>query len=292
MCAERKTGCDKTWAWFSIFSYIMLLVRRRNMRTWQAVVGTHELVAAFKTVKVETLPEELKVLPAGAVYIQSPSAQPLHLASSLPTWFICFGQAGPLRPVSRHKVPVAKQVDSSSEYTVRTLSGFNTMKGSVHLTEIKLFVLSFAHQFLAISQIFSGPHCKTVDVKMTWITLKHKWHVLIVSPSNVVCVSRNHINNWFSLLKTRRGKVKHSELLLQCDFYSICTCSGLILRFTIRFNYQTKAEPSLLYSNNQKGHLIKQKSNKTNLFHNTNIECNIKHFCDFKEKMWLSSVTV
>lgn len=39
----------------------------------------HELVAAFKTVKEETLFKELKVLPAGAVYIRSPSAQPLVL---------------------------------------------------------------------------------------------------------------------------------------------------------------------------------------------------------------------
>lgn len=82
----------------------------------------------------------------------------------------------------------------TAEYTVYMLNGFNIMKRLVLLTEIKLLVLSFAHQFLSISQIFL-----TVDVKRTWITLKHKWHVLIVSPSNVARVSRNCINNWFSL---------------------------------------------------------------------------------------------
>lgn len=153
MCAEREMLGAPRLPWLSIFSKIMLLEGRKKMHMWQGVVTIHELVPAFKTVKEETLCEELKVLPAGAVCIWSASAQPLHHASALTTWLICFGQAGPLRFVSRHKV-LAKQLNSSSEYTVRMLNGFSIMKGSVLLSKIKLFVLSLAHQFLAISQIF------------------------------------------------------------------------------------------------------------------------------------------
>lgn len=77
---ERKTGHCKTWPWLGFFNSMRLLEGRKNMHMWQAVVGIHELVTAFKTVKEETLFEELKVLPAGAVYMRSPLAQPLHIA--------------------------------------------------------------------------------------------------------------------------------------------------------------------------------------------------------------------
>lgn len=62
--------------------------------------------------------------------------------SALPAWLICFGEASALHSVSGHKGP-AKQLDGSSGYTVRILNGFSEMKGSVHLTEIQLFVFIF-----------------------------------------------------------------------------------------------------------------------------------------------------
>lgn len=133
------------------FNSMRLLEGRKNMHMWQAVVGIHELVTAFKTVKEETLFEELKVLPAGAVYkvlwLSRSTSQ-----SALPAWLICFGEASALRSVSGHKGP-AKQLDGSSGYTVRILNGFSEMKGSVHLTEIKLFVLSFKQPTYAVENL-------------------------------------------------------------------------------------------------------------------------------------------
>lgn len=72
--------------------------------------------------------------------------------SALPAWLICFGEASALRSVSGHKGP-AKQLDGSSGYTVRILNGFSEMKGSVHLTEIKLFVLSFKQPTYAVENL-------------------------------------------------------------------------------------------------------------------------------------------
>lgn len=77
----------------------------------------------------------------------------LGVPSAPKTRLICFGQVGALHFVLRQNV-IAKHQDSSLEYTVRMLNGFNKIKGLVLHTEIKLFVLSFAHQLLAISPIF------------------------------------------------------------------------------------------------------------------------------------------
>lgn len=162
--------------------------------------------------------------------------QVLRLSHPTPHWrcrldSFVFGQAGPSRSVLRRKVP-ATQLDSSSEYTVRMLNGFNIMKGLLLFAEIKPFVLSPVSRY---QSEFSGPRCRTVDVKMTWVAWKHEWHVPIALPKQRRPCFLESCKQLIYTVENLQRVSQTFWVVLAVQFYCLSTFSGLVPN-TIRIN--------------------------------------------------------
>lgn len=150
---ERKTGHCKTWPWLGIFFFLTQWGCWKGGKTCTCdklllgYMSCHcfQWKRRLSSRSWKSSPQVLFIYEV--LWLSRSTSQ-----SALPAWLICFGEASALRSVSGHKGP-AKQLDGSSGYTVRILNGFSEMKGSVHLTEIKLFVLSFKQPTYAVENL-------------------------------------------------------------------------------------------------------------------------------------------